>query len=99
MDLTELRHDIGPQAQTPRPAGMVPIGGIGGDLQIVHRRAGRRQGGQSVGLGIDGVDIAGRTRPMSSLHRPQSHTRCSEDLSLGGMISILRANFEQCRVG
>ena len=69
MQLAEMaEHVLRPDLDGAAAAGMEPGRPAGHDLQRLHRRAGGRQHGEGVGLGVEGVDRARRLldqwRPM-----------------------------------
>ena len=73
------------------------------DLQRLCRRAGGRQHGERVGLGIEGVDLAGRRRPRPAdaghLGERAAHAAGSGELVLRPIAAEDLPDLEQRHVG
>ncbi len=67
MQLAEIaEHVLRADLDRARATGMQPSRSARHDLQRPHRGAGRRQGRERIGLGIEGIDLAGLARPMAA---------------------------------
>ena len=74
---------------------MIPAGRIGGDLEIIDRRARRREGCQSVGLGVEGADCPARLIPSLRTCPPGADSGGDLALARGRVVHVLGAEFEQ----
>ncbi len=67
MNFAEVTDDIlRPYLDGAGATRMKPCGPPGHDLQCLHRRAGRGQGGKGIGLGVEHIDRLGLARPMTA---------------------------------
>ena len=59
-----------PEPQRAGPARVVPGGRVGGDLDVLRRRAHRGESGERIGLDVVKIDLAGRLRQCFGPVRP-----------------------------
>src|SRR5947209_15397828 len=87
-----------PEPQRAGPARVVPGGRVGGDLDVLRRRAHRGEGGERVGLDVIEIGLAGRYAPVLWAGAPTAHAGRSEHLTLRCVVAIEGPEFEQCRI-
>ena len=82
-------------AQRSSAARVIPRRRLGRDLEALERHARRRERGRGIGLRQEGIDGVAGIVPALHARLPRANAGCHRQLSLGRVVLIKRADFEQ----
>ena len=104
LDYRRMQFAERPQHRRPEPqqsgaAGVEPSRRFGGDLDILGRRAHRRERRERVGLDLVKIDWLRRFAPVPGTGLTGAQPGRGQHLALRRVVAIERPQFEQCRVG
>ena len=99
VNVAERGERIGAEPEHPRPAGVVPGGGVPGDLQVGDRRAGGFERRIGIGPGVKGVDVALRHAPVARIVFAGTDGGGDDGLAVIPVAGIFGPDLEQRHVG